>query len=102
MRLLPFDLKTIEDSNRMIFEVGTILKFYDANNIKEMLHQYNLAEAATVVFDAMAMENLPYEGGREKFWDSVTFKIQFLRLLEPLIRFLNEEEAKVKTEKAIH
>lgn len=95
-----FELDTIEKSNVMIIQVGSILKHFDADNICKMISQYSLSEAASVIFDAMAMEGVgPYPGGREKFWNEVSFKKKFLEKLEPVVRFLNEQEAKVRQER---
>ena len=93
-----FELKTIEEANEMILQVGMLLKHYDADNLNQMITQFSLSQSASVIFDAIAMENSPYPGGREKFWQQVRFKKEFLERLEPLVRFLNEEEAKVREE----
>ena len=93
---LTFKLNTIRKSNRIILMLGQILKKFDADDIIEMINQYNHAEGASIVFDALAMEGSPYPGGRAKFWDEVSFKKSFLQKLEPLVRFLNEQEAKAR------
>ena len=95
---MAFDLKIIEDANRTVLMVGMIIKNIKAEKLGPMISQFSLAEAASVVFDAMAMENMPYEQGREKYWQSVKFKMEFLKLLKPLVQFVNDEEKKVKEE----
>lgn len=95
------EVKPLNDANKLILEVGKILTQYDTEQVYEMINQFNLAESASVVFDAMALQgefNM-YEGhGREKFWNNARFKKQFLELVVPLVKFLNEEEAKFRQE----
>lgn len=97
---MGFDQKTLDKANMIIMQLGALIKNFDADEIKEMISQYNLAESASIVFDAMTLQGVMnmYEQGREKFWSEVSFKKEFLEKLEPLVRFLNEQEAKVKAE----
>ena len=96
---MVFDEELITKSNALIFQIGILLKQFKADDIKRMISQFNHTEAASVVFDAIALETNGYPGGRTQFYESVKFKKQFLELAEPLIRFLNEEEDKFNLER---
>ena len=89
---MPLELETVEQANQLIMQIGLILKNFKAENIRKMIGQYDIAESASVVFDAMALEGTPSPKGRTEYWNNVAFNKRILELALPLIEFLNIEE----------
>lgn len=87
------DSEIIEKANMTVEGLGGILTTYKSEDIKEMINQFNQAEGASVVFDAMHFQKpggFYGEQGGTKFWDNVKYKKQFLENLLPLIEFIEK------------
>lgn len=87
----------LEKANLTVQSLGHILASMSSEEIYKMINEFSSAEAASVIYDAMALQGTfnMYEGqGREKFWGEVSFKKAFLEHLVEIVKFLEDERKK--------
>lgn len=86
----------IGKANITVESLGHILASMNSKEIYEMINEFNIAEGASVIYDAMELQGTQkiYTQGREKFWGEVTFKKKFLEHLVEIVKFMEEEKKK--------
>lgn len=80
----------INKANTTVLGMAPLIGSMDSEEIKAMIHEFNLAESSSVIFDAVHMKKpggFYGEQGGDNFWESVKFKKKFLELLLPLVEF---------------
>ena len=88
----------LDEATVTVLSLGPIIGSMDSEQIIKMINEFSLIESASVVFDAMQLQGSPniYDGTtREKFWNEVSFRKEFLEKLLPLVQFVEKTKKEI-------